>query len=103
AFASFVNDVERVRPIVEQFRSNLVAAPDESTQTLTLQNFVRAIFEGSTDREWRVETPVDRVRLLAFVITALMWLVFDQWADSQRDQKLNHMHHLLQNQVKITA
>jgi hypothetical protein len=101
--ASFVDETERLRPVFEKFWTELETAPDEPAKRLTLDQAARAIFEGATGREWRVDTPVARLKLVAFIVTALTVFVLGKWSEAEQNQKLDGIHDLLRDQVQVTA
>jgi hypothetical protein len=99
--AELVDDTERLRPAVERLWNELKTGQDEAGQRLTLQNFVRAAFEGSTGQKLRLDTPVGRVRLFTWVVRILIVWMLAQQASQLLDQKQNRIVDLLEHHAPV--
>jgi hypothetical protein len=102
-FASLINDIEAVWPIVEQYRTAVEQAPDESTKRSAFQNAGRALFKGATEREWRLDTFEGRYELLGYLLYIMLTLAYQIYAQSQQDAKLELLERTQQDQVRIIA
>jgi hypothetical protein len=98
-FSNLINDIERARPIFEQYRIAVEQAPDESAKRSALQNAGRAIFKGATERDWRLDTFEGRYQLLGY----LLYIILTAYFQSQQDAKLELLQRTQQDQLKIIA
>jgi hypothetical protein len=94
-----LQEIERMRPIIDQYQQALREAPDEAAQRLTLNAAIRAVVEGATDLETRLTTPADRIKFVTKIVVILICILLDR----QRDAEMKELRRDSAQQAAVTA
>jgi hypothetical protein len=97
SIAGVLDEVNRVRPIIEKYQEALAKAPDESSERLTLRDYALALIEGTSGLKMRLKTPYER---WVFWVSVMM-LIFRLTSDANNAREQSESRRLTSEQGQL--